>query len=146
MNWLLDTNIISETRQNRQSPNIVNWLVGIPSKQLFTSVMNIAELAYGARKLDNIARRQEIETWIKEVVRPLFSDRIFGVDENVLVRWRTVTRQSNISGKPSPAADLLVAAIALENNLFVATRDVAPFVAAGVPTFNPWTGERFNGA
>jgi toxin FitB len=146
MNWLLDTNIISETRQNRQSPHIVNWLADIPSKQLFTSVMNIAELAYGATKLDNLARRQEIEIWIKEVVRPLFNNRIFGVDENVLVRWRTVTRQSNISGKPSPAADLLIAAVALENNLFVATRDTAPFVACGVPTLNPFTGERFNGA
>ena len=34
----------------------------------------------------------------------------------------------------------------MENNLFVATRDVAPFVACGVPTLNLWTGERFNGA
>jgi predicted nucleic acid-binding protein len=146
MNWLLDTNIISETRQNRQSPNIVNWLAGIPSKQLFTSVMNIAELTYGAQKLENLARRREIETWIKLVVRPLFEDRIFGVNEKVLVTWRTITRQLNISGNPSRAADLLVAAVALENNLSIAPRDFAPFVACGLPTFNPWTGERFNGA
>lgn len=146
MTWLLDTNIISETRQNRQSPNVVNWLAEIPNTQLCTSVVNIAELSYGAEKLDNLVKRQEIRTWIRLVVRPLFADRIFGVNESVLVKWQSITRQSNVNGTPSPAADLLIAAIALENHLSVATRDTDPFVAAGVPVLNPWTGERFNGA
>jgi toxin FitB len=146
MNWLLDTNIISETRRKRQSLDVVDWIASIPSKQLFTSVVSLAELTYGAQQLVNNARREEIEIWIRLVVRPLFADRIFGVHESVLVRWQRITRQSNISGKPSPGADLLIAAIALDNQLSVATRDVDPFIACGVPTFNPWTGERFNGA
>jgi toxin FitB len=146
MNWLLDTNIISETRRKRQSLDVVDWIASIPSKQLFTSVVSLAELTYGAQQLVNNARREEIEIWIRLVVRPLFADRIFEVHESVLVRWQRITRQSNISGKPLPGADLLIAAIALDNQLSVATRDVDPFIACGVPTFNPWTGERFNGA
>jgi toxin FitB len=146
MSWLLDTNVISETRRIRPSLDVVNWIESIPSKQLFTSVVNLAELTYGAQKLDSYARREEVEIWIRLVVRPLFADRIFGVNESVLVRWQSITRQSNVSGKPSPGTDLLIAAVALENQLSVATRDTKPFVACGVPTFNPWTGERFNGA
>jgi toxin FitB len=146
MKWLLDTNVISETRQSKTSLNVVNWLSGIPSQQLCTSVMNIAELTYGAQKLEDPVRRQHLETWINDIVRPLFSGRIFGIDENVLVRWRTLSRRMNISGQPAPAADLLVAAIALENKLYVATRDTKPFISAGVPTYNPWTEEGFNGA
>jgi predicted nucleic acid-binding protein len=42
--------------------------------------------------------------------------------------------------------DLLVAAIATIHGCVVATRDVRPLVNSGVPVFNPWTGERFNGA
>ncbi len=41
---------------------------------------------------------------------------------------------------------MLIAAVAFENDLVVVTRDHNPFVMSGVPTLNPWTGERFNGA
>ncbi len=47
---------------------------------------------------------------------------------------------------PAPAVDLLIAAVALEHGLKVATRDTELFVGTRVPVLNPWTGERFNGA
>lgn len=41
-------------------------------------------------------------------------------------------------GSGIEAADALMAAIALENGFSVATRDVSPFLAAGVNVINPW--------
>lgn len=35
-------------------------------------------------------------------------------------------------------ADGQIAAIAAAHGFSVATRDVAPFIAAGAPVFNPW--------
>lgn len=46
----------------------------------------------------------------------------------------------------APEIDLLIAAIAFENSLPVATRDTKPFIGTGIPVLNPWTVERFNGA
>jgi toxin FitB len=146
MNWLLDTNLISETKKTQKSPEVMTWVNNQPLDHLFTSTMNIAELAYGAARLSNISKRREIENWIANKIRPWFDGRILEVDEDVLVRWRIITRQMDISGQPSPATDLLIAAVALQNRMGVATRDTKQFVATGVPTFNPWTGERFNGA
>jgi predicted nucleic acid-binding protein len=37
-----------------------------------------------------------------------------------------------------PLADGMIAAIAYVHGFAVATRDVAPFIAAGVKTIDPW--------
>jgi toxin FitB len=146
MNWLVDTNVISETKKSKESPEVMAWVSAAPLKSLFTSNLNLAELVYGAAKLTDIARRRDIETWIEQIVRPWFAERTVEIDEKTLVRWRILTRQLDGSGNPAPATDLLMAAVAFENQLGVATRDTAPFAVCGIPTINPWTGERFNGA
>jgi predicted nucleic acid-binding protein len=43
-----------------------------------------------------------------------------------------------MSGRTISVADGQIAAIATVHNFSVATRDFAPFVAAGVPVINPW--------
>jgi predicted nucleic acid-binding protein len=146
MNWLLDTNLISETKKSKKSRDVMAWLSEIDPKHMYTSTVNIAELLYGCATLENITKRRDIEAWIEGVVRPWFEDRVFEVSENVLVTWKVLQRKVDLSQNRASASDLLIAAIALENNSGVATRDVKPFVACGLPTLNPWTGERFNGA
>lgn len=111
-----------------------------------TSTVNIAELRYGIVNQKSAADASQLTLWLENVVRPWFSGRIVEVDEVSLLRWRVLARALERDRRAAPPVDLLIAAIALENNLSVATRDVLPFAAAGVPVLNPWTGERFNGA
>ncbi len=146
MNWLLDTNVISELRKPRPNENVIAWYDIQDATQLHTSSMNIAELVYGAECETYLPKRRELLRWIDEDIRIAFSDRVHGITENILVRWRVVARLAEINKTRGQATDLLIAAVALENKLSIATRDVAPFVATGVPTLNPFTGERFNGA
>ena len=108
--------------------------------------MNFAELEYGANIAKNELLQIEIKTWIDTELRPWLVDRIYPVDERVLLRWRVISRHREIKQQSAPPVDLLIAAVAQENGLQVATRDTKPFVASGVPTLNPFTGERFNGA
>jgi toxin FitB len=146
MNWLLDTNVISELRRPSPSESVLGWYRTLNAGQLHTSSLNIAELVYGAQIQKDLFKRRELMRWIDEDVRVLLSGRIHQVVENTFVRWRVISRQTELKKQQGPATDLLIAAVALENQLSVSTRDTAPFVAAGVPTLNPWTGERFNGA
>lgn len=108
--------------------------------------MNIAELRYGIHVNHDALVQVEIETWIQRDLSLWLEDRIYEATEAALLRWRIMTRQREVNQEPAPAVDLLVAAIAQVNGLSVATRDALPFAATGVPTLNPWTGERFNGA
>jgi len=146
MNWLVDTNVISETKRRRPSENVLEWIKGSQLSQLFTSKMNLAELAYGAGTVSDILKRRDLEHWIETIVRPWFAGRIFEIDENILLRWRIITRERELAREPSPGVDLLIAAVAQEHQLGIVTRDIVPFVACGLPVLNPWTGERFNGA
>ncbi len=146
MNWLVDTNVISETKRRRPSENVLEWIRSSQLSQLFTSKMNLAELAYGASTVSDILKRRDLEHWIETIVRPWFAGRIFEIDENILLRWRIITRERELAREPSPGVDLLIAAVAQEHQLGIVTRDITPFVACGLPVLNPWTGERFNGA
>ena len=107
--------------------------------------MNIVELRYGASILDDGDKQSTLLIWINDVVTKQFFDRTLEIDEATLMKWRELTRQRESQRQPAPAVDLLIAAVAIQNNLMMATRDVAPFVACGIPTLNPFTGERFNG-
>lgn len=146
MAYLLDTNVISETRKTRKSESVMAWLAAQKIEDLRTSSVNMAELLYGIESLADIIKRRALESWVSDVVRPWLQGRIEEVSENVLLRWRLLIRNAQIAQQPVPEIDLLIAAVAFESELAVVTRDTAPFAACGIPVFNPWTGERFNGA
>jgi len=138
--------VISEQRRKQPSKEVVAWISRIELDCLFTSTVNIAELRYGILNQVSAADVSQLVLWLENVVRPWFSNRIVEADEASLLRWRVLARELERRRRPAPPVDLLIAAIALEKDVSVATRDVLPFAAAGVPVLNPWTGERFNGA
>lgn len=144
--WLIDTNVISESRRANPSQAVAQWIASIEIQRTFTSAMVIAELVYGAALIDDMFKRNALQAWIDQKVRAWFTGRILEIDEAALVRWRFIRREREKLKQPAPAVDLLIAATAIESGLGVATRDTKPFIACGLPVLNPWTGERFNGA
>jgi predicted nucleic acid-binding protein len=144
--WLLDTNVISEIRKPRPDASVLRWMASVEVNQLHTSTLNIAEIRLGILKQQSAADAHALTLWLEHTVRPWFEDRIFEVTEAVLLRWRVLAVDLQRQRLPTPAPDLLIAAMALEHGLNIATRDTKPFVGTGVPIINPWTGQRFNGA
>jgi predicted nucleic acid-binding protein len=146
LKWIADTNVISETQRKTVNKNLVGWLDALEIDDFCTTSVNIAELMHGVSSLDDPAKRSKLALWISGTVRPMFLNRIFSVDEDCLVRWRMLLNQLQRTRKPNPPVDILIAAIAVEHGCGIATRDVGPFLAVGLPLINPFTGERFNGA
>jgi toxin FitB len=144
--YLLDTNVISEMRKTSRSAEVVAWMGKQDVMQLFTSDVTMAELCFGAELVDDLVKRQKLKEWIAEIIRPWMQGRILKVTEDVLVQWRILSRHMKKVHRYSPEADMLIAAVAFKSDLVVVTRDQNPFVMCGIPTLNPWTGERFNGA
>jgi toxin FitB len=144
--WILDTNVISETRRSNPNVKVRDWLLDQTEGLRFTTVVSLAEIRFGISQEQNLERVNLLQTWLDSVVRNWFKNRILAVDETTILNWRLISRQAQKSKKSAPPADMLIAAIAITQNMKVATRDVVPFIDAGIPTLNPWTGERFNGA
>lgn len=138
--WLLDTNVLSELRRPRPDRNVVAFVSEAPLETLFVSAVSFAEIRFGIERLDDAARRAELNDWLEHVVRPMFGQRVLPVSEDVMLRWRLLVEEGRKTRHTFSQPDLIIAATALEHGLAVATRDVGDFVRAGVKVRNPWEG------
>lgn len=137
--WLLDTNVVSEWRKISIDPHVKLWTDTQPQDSFFLSDVSFAEIRFGIERTKNDTRRRELTQWLAAKLRPWFTGRVLDISEDTLLNWRRMMEASRVTGNPIGEPDLLIAAMAQEHNLCVATRNTGEFARAGVPVFNPWT-------
>ena len=59
MNFLLDTNVVSEWIKLRPNGGVVSWLAEADEDRVFISVVTLAELRYGVERMATSARARE---------------------------------------------------------------------------------------
>ncbi len=84
------------------------------------------------------ARKAALETSLDDLLARLFGARRLDFDHRAARAYAELTRRTTAAGTPLSLADGLIAAIALAQGFAVATRDIAPFQAAGVEAIDPW--------
>jgi hypothetical protein len=135
LNYLLDTNVISELRkQARCNANVGQWFSSIASEQLFLSVLVIGELRKGVeliRQRDATAA-SHLEVWLETVTKQ-FSERILMIDDLIAAEWG---RMSAV--KPLSVIDGLLAATAKVKGLTLVTRNVKDIQHLEVNWLNPF--------
>lgn len=132
MSYLIDTNVLSETR--RRSPQAVAWLRAVEPAQVFLSVITVGEIAKGIavrERTDPVAAAM-LGRWL-DGLRQMYADRILPVDAGVATVWGQLMARRTL-----PVPDGLIAATARVHNLRVVTRNVADFADTGVDVVNPW--------
>lgn len=135
---VLDTNVVSEILRPRRNPVPIAWLdrQAVPTLH-FTSV-SMAELLAGAAYLPEGKRKAELLAGIEYVLARLFDDRILTFGPEAARIYASLMAQARRSGRAVSTPDGQIAAIAAAHGFAVATRDTAPFIAAGLPVINPW--------
>jgi toxin FitB len=136
LNFLIDTNVISEARKPQPDPNVVRWILKHEG-QLFLSVITVAELRFGVERLASSEHRHRLEAWVHRVVEG-FGDRVLPVDKDVAQTWGSVMAKSEQAGRRMAPVDCFVAATALVWDLTLATRDVTGFAGFNGRLMNPW--------
>ena len=137
--FLLDTNVLSALRKPAQNPQLIGFIGVQPSDYLHTSAVTFAEIRLGIELQVDVEQRAELLAWLEHILRPRFEDRVHAVSEEVLLSWLLINRKGRSEGHVYSQQDSLIAAIAATQQLIVVTRDVTHFVAARVPTLDPWT-------
>jgi toxin FitB len=132
---LLDTNVVSEPMRSKPDQNVLAWLDAQAAESLYLTIINLAELLLGIASLPTGKRRKALE---KQIVA-LFGERIVPFDINGAQTYPEIVTRARRHGHCIAVADAQIAAIAASRQFSVATRDEAPFQAAGVPIINPWT-------
>ncbi|MEP6811266.1 MAG: type II toxin-antitoxin system VapC family toxin [Chthoniobacterales bacterium] len=138
MNFLLDTNVVSEAMRKQPSSRVLRWIGEQVEESLFISVITVGELRRGSLILSEGKKRRSLLRWIETGIKAEFANRILPVDTAVMERWADLQAATMKAGRRLPVMDSLLAATALTHDLGLATRNTADFEAAGVALFDPW--------
>jgi predicted nucleic acid-binding protein len=139
LNYVLDTNVVSETRKgDRADAGVRAWFSSLSGDQVFLSVLVVGELRRGVENLDrrDPEGARALGRWLNSIVER-FEDRILPVDRAVAEEWGRL----NVPN-PLPVVDGLLAATAKVNGLTLATRNTVDVAASGVPLLNPFGSDR----
>lgn len=135
---ILDTNVISEPLRPRPSGGVVAWLDAQALETLYLTTVSLAEVRHGIACLPDGGRRQKLHDRFEDEFLPLFGGRILAFDEPATAAYATLRAAARARGRAIGDFDALIAGIASATGFTVATRDTAPFQAAGVAVINPF--------
>lgn len=136
---VLDTNVISEPMRSNSDPAVMAWLDRQVADTLYLTTINLAELLVGIENLPDGKRKDGLGAALAELLSSLFESRILSFDQAAAKAYAPIFARAKASGRAIGVADGQIAAIATDRGFAVATRDPAPFIAAGVPVINPWS-------
>jgi toxin FitB len=138
VNFLLDTNVVSEWANPRPNAGVIAWLAEIDEDRAFISVVTLAELRYGVARLPSGARRRRLDAWLQHDLPLRFETRTLLVDERVAEAWGNIVAERDALGRPIGSMDALIAATARTHGLSLVTRDVGDFAPSLQDIVNPW--------
>lgn len=132
--YLLDTNVLSETRKKKADRGVIAFLQDAEPTSLYISVLAIGELRKGVtgkkRSEPELAKR--LAAWV-EGLEQNFADRILSIDAAAARLWGEWSAE-----RPRPVIDTLMAATAVQHGLTLVTRNVRDVRGFPVKLLNPW--------
>ena len=135
---ILDTNVVSEPMRPNGNPAVQAWLDSQVAETLYLTATSLSELLVGVAILPDGKRKRGLDAALGELVDILFGARVLPFDRQAAKAYAPLVGRARAMGRLISVADAQIAAIAAVHGFTVATRDTAPFVAAGVPVVNPW--------
>jgi predicted nucleic acid-binding protein len=134
---VLDTNVVSEAMKPEPHPAVRAWLNDQAAQTLYLSSVTLAELLFGIAALP-AGKRKDMLAKALDGLLGLFRDRVLPFDTDAARHYAKLAVMARAGGRGFPTPDGYIAAIAASRGFIVASRDTAPFEAAGVCVINPW--------
>lgn len=134
---VLDTNVVSEAMRPEPRREVRAWLNQQAAETLYLSSVTLAELLFGIASVP-AGKRKDMLAQALDGLMGLFRDRVLPFDADAARRYAELAVTARLAGKGFPTPDGYIAAIAASRGGIVASRDRAPYEAAGVSVINPW--------
>jgi toxin FitB len=134
LQYLLDTNILSETRKKQTDERVISFLSAVEPSALYISVLTLGELRKGValkRRSDTDAAKK-IAAWV-DGLEFSFGDRILGINAATAKLWGELSAQ-----RPRPVIDTLLAATAIVHELTFVTRTTSDVRDIDLKLLDPW--------
>ncbi len=141
MNYLLDTNVVSEWAKLHPDPGVVSWLAEADEDRVFLSVISLAELRHGVERMPAGRRRNRLDSWLKNELVSRFEDRMLPVDRAIADTWGGIVARAEAMGRPIAVMDGFIAATAEAHAMALVTRNDADFKHLLREIINPWEAQ-----
>ena len=137
--WLLDTHVVGALASPRGAPSVRAWAARVDEDRMFLSVIALAEIEKGIENLANDDPGRFRYQADRDALSRRFAERILSVTDPVVIRWGAISgRVRRETGHSPPVIDTLLAATAIEHDLYLVTRNRKDVAASGAAIFNPW--------
>ena len=140
--WLLDTNVVSALINPRGAPSVKTWASAQDEETFYISVLTLAEYDKGIHNLpaDHEDRPRYIAS--RDALAERFGPRVLSLDDDSVRRWGRLSGEvKRTSGHPPPVIDALLAASAIEHDLYLVTRNVKDTKPTGATVYDPWNDD-----
>jgi toxin FitB len=101
-------------------------------REMYISEITFAELWYGFHLLPPRKRRTDLEDWVEGDLYMQFFNRVVCMGLGVAKRYGSLMARAEKKGFSPSAMDVLIAAIAVDNGMIVATLNRKDFERLGV--------------
>jgi toxin FitB len=132
--YLLDINVISETRKVHADGSVIAFLSSAEPAGPFLSVLTLGELRKGvvAKRRTHPDVADQLGAWVGGI-ETTFADRLLPIDAATARRWGELSVNRSL-----PVIDTLIAATAMRHGLTLVTRNTCDVESTGVPLLDPW--------
>jgi toxin FitB len=134
LQYLLDTNVLSESRRKGAEAGVISFLSAVDPSALYLSVLSLGELRKGValKKKSDPDAAKKIAAWV-DGLELSFADRVLGIDAATARLWGELSAQ-----RSRPVIDTLLAATAIVHELTLVTRNTGDVQDIALKLLNPW--------
>jgi toxin FitB len=138
--YLLDTNVLSELMRPGPSPAVLAWIGGAGVESLALSAVSRSEIRYGLALLPEGKRRDDLAHRFDGLVSDLFAAGVYDLTSTTAERCAWIVARERAIGESlgGHLPDAMIAGIAAQAGLTVATRNRAELRNCGRPLVDPW--------
>lgn len=143
--WLLDTNVIASLSAAASAPSVKSWANSQDEQRFYLSIITLAEFDKGIAQLRDDDPNRIRHATSRDLIMARFDDRVLSLTDDIIRRWGVLAgRIKRDTGHPPPVIDTMLAATALEYQLYLVTRNIADVKHTGAVVFNPWEHDAKN--
>lgn len=140
--WLLDTNVVTSLTNPQGAPSVKRWAAQQDEQTLFLCVLTLAEFDKGIHNIEPSHPDRTRYSAQRDALEARFRGRILGLSNATIRRWGVISGETKRrNGRAPEVIDTLLAATAIESDLFLVTRNTKHVVDSGAALFDPWTDD-----
>ena len=140
--WLLDTNVIAALINPNGAPSVRKWAEGQNELNFCLSVLTLGEYDKGIHNLDPGHADRQRYLAARDALEARFKGRVISVSDSIVRRWGEISGSvKRDTGQAPQVIDTLLAATAIEQDLYLVTRNVKDTRNTGAILFDPWNDD-----